>query len=288
MTDTPQIAKAVISPESIAVDDDWFEVQKINDRLFAISEPRHYEHTVIYLLIGMRRAILIDTGCGIGNLRHVVEQLTDHPVTVIHTHTHLDHLGSNHQFSEIMMFDHPRSRSISRVGAPQRDLFWELLNEEFVTLPWPHDFQREKAVLPPFKVSKWLKHGEIVEIDDIQLEILHTPGEAPDHICLLERNLRILFCGDILLNGAVWSHLDGGDVRELSQSYQLLMQQFSAFDYLMPCHNSTFLGKDLLPIALAGSKKILTGTVKPQTGTDPWGRQYKKYDFGQISILTKL
>ena len=29
------------------------------------------------------------------------------------------------------------------------------------------------------------------------------------------------------------------------------------------------------------------GDVRPETGIDPWGREYKKYDFGRISILTK-
>jgi hypothetical protein len=59
--------------QAIATKDDWFDVLKITDYLVAISEPRHFEHTVIYLLLGSERAILIDTGCGIGNLRRVVE-----------------------------------------------------------------------------------------------------------------------------------------------------------------------------------------------------------------------
>ena len=113
-------------PQCVTVDDDWFDVVKVADYLYAIMEPRHYEHTVLNLLVGEDRAILIDTGCGIGNPKAVVEQLTRLPVTVINTHTHLDHLGGNHQFRDIMMFDHPRSRSLSRDGAPQQTLFWEL------------------------------------------------------------------------------------------------------------------------------------------------------------------
>jgi glyoxylase-like metal-dependent hydrolase (beta-lactamase superfamily II) len=284
---TLEFPRTIPQPQRVAVDDDWFDVQKVTDCLFTISEPRHYEHTVINLIIGTDHAILIDTGCGIGNLRRVVEQLTSCPVTVINTHTHLDHLGSNHQFSEIMMFDHPRSRSISRDGAPQEALLWELLNEKVVTPPWPRGFQRENASLPPFTVSQWLKHGDTLEIGGIHLKVLHTPGEAPDHICLLEQDQRILFCGDILLDGAVWSHLDGGDVKELCQSYELLMQHHEEFDFLMPCHNTPCQEKDLLPLALSGAQDVLSGIARPQGGMDPWGRHYKKYDFGRISILTK-
>jgi glyoxylase-like metal-dependent hydrolase (beta-lactamase superfamily II) len=287
LPETPGPQKILPQPHRITIDDDWFEVQKIGDYLYAISEPRHYEHTVLNLLIGDKHAILIDTGCGIGNLRRAVELLTSHPVTVINTHTHLDHLGSNSQFSNIMMFDHPRSRGVSRDGVPQETLFWELLNEKVVTPPWPRGFERQKAALPPFEVSRWLKHGDVVEIGGIRLKVLHTPGEAADHICLLDQTHRILFCGDILLNGAVWSHLDGGDVRALRASYELLMRHYDEFDFLMPGHNAPCQSKDLLPIALAGAEDVLSGKVRSEDGIDPWGRQYKKYNFGPISILTK-
>ena len=274
-------------PHRITIDDDWLEVQKITDYLYAISEPRHYEHTVLNLLIGHQHVVLIDTGCGIGNLRRVVELLTSHPVTVINTHTHLDHLGSNSQFSNIVMFDHPRSREISRNGVPQEALFWELLNENVVTPPWPRGFRRENAALPPFQVSRWLQHGDVLEIGGMRLKVLHTPGEAPDHICLLDQTHRILFCGDILLDGAVWSHLDGGDVSALRASYELLMRHYHEFDFLMPSHNAPCQSKDLLPIALAGAEDVLSGKATPEEGIDPWGRRYRKYDFGRISILTK-
>jgi len=32
---------------------------------------------------------------------------------------------------------------------------------------------------------------------------------------------------------------------------------------------------------------VLSGAMQPQAGEDPWGRKYKKYDFGRISILTQ-
>lgn len=280
-------APSIPLPQSqcISIDDDWFEARKFGEHLYTGSEPRHYEHTVLNLLIGDRHALLIDTGCGVGNPRRVVELLTGHPVTVINTHAHLDHLGGNSQFGDIMMFDHPRSRRISRDGVPQETLFWELLNEKVVTPPWPRGFDRQKAALPPFEVSRWLKHLDVLEIGGIRLKVLHTPGEAPDHICLLDETHRILFCGDILLEGAVWSHLDGSDVVALIASYELLMRHYDEFDCLMPCHNRPCLSKDLLPVALAGH--VLSGNARPENGIDPWGRHYKKYDFGRIAILTK-
>jgi glyoxylase-like metal-dependent hydrolase (beta-lactamase superfamily II) len=67
------------------------------------------------------------------------------------------------------------------------------------------------------------------------LEVIHTPGEAPDHICLWDRADRLLFCGDILLHGPVWTHLQGGRLADLVKSYRKLMNYFSEFDRL--CNN---------------------------------------------------
>lgn len=265
--------------------DEWFQITKLTDFLFAISEPRHYEHTVVYLIIGKDQAILIDTGCGIGDLRSVVEHLTHFPVTVVNTHTHLDHLGSNRQFSDIMIFDHPCSHKLSTKGASREDVVWELLNEAVVSLP--SGFIYEEVSIPPFPVLRWLQNGDILDIGDVRLKVLHTPGEAVDHICLLDETHRILFSGDILLDGAVWSHLEGGNIHELSASYERLMRYYNEFDVIMPSHNAPCQGKDLLPFALAASREVISGKIEPTLGTDPWGRPFKKYDFERISILLK-
>jgi glyoxylase-like metal-dependent hydrolase (beta-lactamase superfamily II) len=101
----------------ISVSEDWFEVYEIASNLFAFCETRHYENTTVSLIIGPEKAALIDTGSGIGNLRKAIAEVTDKPVIVINTHTHLDHLGGNRQFDEIAMFDHPLSRRVAVEGA---------------------------------------------------------------------------------------------------------------------------------------------------------------------------
>ena len=53
----------------LAVTDDWFTVGKIDQTTYAISEYGHWEKVHSYLLIGVKSAVLIDTGLGIGNLK---------------------------------------------------------------------------------------------------------------------------------------------------------------------------------------------------------------------------
>ena len=52
---------------------DWFTVETIDKCTFAISEYKHWEETHCYLICGAEKAVLIDTGLGIGNIKLVVD-----------------------------------------------------------------------------------------------------------------------------------------------------------------------------------------------------------------------
>ncbi len=230
---------------------------------------------------------MIDTGCGIGDLRKVVQAVTDKPIVVINTHTHADHLGGNRQFDEVMMFDHPLSHRVAEEGVSAQTLQTDILAEGLVVKPWPAGFDPNSFVLPPFKVSRWLSAGDRIDLGDRELLVIPTPGEAADHICLLDKTDRLLFCGDILLHGPVWTHLEGGNLNDLRMSYQRLMGYLDDFDYLMPGHNEPWLGKELLTEALAGAEKVLAGQATYEEITDPWNRRLRQYSFGRFSIWTR-
>src|SRR5262245_66600905 len=72
----------------IPLSGDWFEAYEVAANLFVFYEPRHYEATVVNLLIGDEKAALIDTGCGIGNLSKAVAEVTDKALIDIKTPTH--------------------------------------------------------------------------------------------------------------------------------------------------------------------------------------------------------
>jgi glyoxylase-like metal-dependent hydrolase (beta-lactamase superfamily II) len=271
----------------ISIAEDWFKVYEITSSLFVLHEPRHYEATIVNLVIGEQKAALIDTGCGIGNLRKAVEAVTSQPVMVINTHTHLDHLGSNRQFDEIAMLDHPLSRRVAEHGVDHHIVQNDLFAENLVVKPLPEGFDPGNLALPPFQVKRWLMDGDRIDLGGRDLQVIHTPGEAQDHICLLDKANRILFCGDILLHGPVWTHLEGGSLKDLITSYRRLMEHFDAFDYLMPGHNEPWLDKDLLPETLAAAEKVIAGQVEPQEIIDPWNRPLWQYSFDRFSILTR-
>jgi glyoxylase-like metal-dependent hydrolase (beta-lactamase superfamily II) len=59
--------------------------------------------------------------------------------------------------------------------------------------------------------SKWavswspIDDGDVIEAGDTSLAVVHTPGHAPDHLCLWHADTRVLFCGDLAIEGGtVW------------------------------------------------------------------------------------
>lgn len=83
----------------------WFTVERIDADTFAISEEKHWEETHCYLLCGRERALLIDTGLGVANIRTVAEGLTFLPITVAATHAHWDHIGGHKYFAEFAVHE---------------------------------------------------------------------------------------------------------------------------------------------------------------------------------------
>jgi glyoxylase-like metal-dependent hydrolase (beta-lactamase superfamily II) len=266
--------------------DDWFEIDEISPTLFAIREPHHFEEPISSLVIGTERAALIDTGCGIGDLRAAAARLTGVPILVVNTHTHIDHLGGNPQFEHIAMFDHERSRGFSAHGVPAEQRQTEILAGHLMTRPMPRPADPADGSLPPFPVERWLSDGDRIDLGGRTLEVIVTPGEAPDHICLLDSRNRILFTGDILLDGDIWAQLEGASVPDLVASYRRLMARFDEFDHIMPSHNRPWIDRDYLPESLELAESVLSGQATFEIVVDPWDQQLRKYASGRVSLLT--
>ena len=87
--------------------------------VLAIYEPRHFEEVISYLILGDKKAVLLDTGLGIGDMKRLVCELTNLAVVVLNSHTHFDHLGDNHQFDTMYAMDTPFSRDHSKGIPPE-------------------------------------------------------------------------------------------------------------------------------------------------------------------------
>ena len=75
-------------------------VMEIAKNTYAINE---FGLSACYFLVGEERALLIDTACGLSDLKGIAASLTDKPYDVVLTHGHLDHVGGIGAFTDVYL-----------------------------------------------------------------------------------------------------------------------------------------------------------------------------------------
>lgn len=186
---------------------DWFTIDQIDKNTYIISEYRHWEETHSYLLNGEKYSLLIDTGLGIENIHEQVAKLTNKPVIAVATHIHWDHIGGHKYFPYFY--------------AHEDEINW--LNGEFpLTMEQIKDFVVKDCDLPEgFDVdnyeffqgtpTKVLKDKDIIDIGERKIQVLHTPGHSPGHMCFYEEDRGYLFTGDLVYIGTLFAYYPSTD-----------------------------------------------------------------------------
>ena len=141
----------------------------------------------IWLVEGREKALLVDTGLGVGDLRGEVEALTDKPVVVVNTHGHGDHSGGNYAFDRVYM--HPAALSDAEAALEMTEMFAS--PEELAAI---RRRMEERPAEPRF-----LREGDAVDLGGRRLEIYEIPGHTPGDIALYDREAGLLFSGDSMV-----------------------------------------------------------------------------------------
>ncbi len=183
-------------------DKDWYEVIKQKDDLYIIRErldeidPRFLTtYTNIYLILGIEKALLIDTGSGLFPLKPVVNKLIEtRELLVINTHSHFDHRGSNDEFETIYIHENEaKNASMPFDISILKDSPKEIVNR----------YATNNFVYQPPTNVKPLNDGDRFDLGDISVEVIHTPGHSIGSISLLTSNGE-LFTGDTAHYGTMY------------------------------------------------------------------------------------
>ncbi len=116
---------------------------------------------------------------------------------IINTHFHRDHSGTNHLFPDAKIYAHP----LDTPAMESAEIFCDYygLNEagnEYLKsgmLGWLN--------FEPSHISKHIEDGEIIDLGETKLEVIHTPGHTPGHCVLYDHERELLYSGDIDLTG---------------------------------------------------------------------------------------
>ena len=149
---------------------------KLDDQTWIINFMNGTEN--MYLLEGDKKALLIDTGYGVGNLRAYIEKLTDKPILVANTHYHPDHAAGNGEFEQVYMSKGAEldKASVENPGMVPFDI---------TELPHPN---YEKV---------YVGDGDTIELGNRTIEILDVkPAHCNSSLFFLDRSHRMFFCGD--------------------------------------------------------------------------------------------
>lgn len=180
--------------------DDWFTVEQLEADTFAISEPRHWEEPHSYLLLGAKRALLIDTGLGVADLAAVVRGLTKLPVVAALTHAHWDHIGGLNGFAEIAVHPAEADWLAGRFPLPLAAVKQNLLRRP---CGFPPEFDPARYALYSGGATWLLQDGDVLDLGGRRVTALHTPGHSPGHVCYWEAARGTLYAGDLLYAGCL-------------------------------------------------------------------------------------
>jgi glyoxylase-like metal-dependent hydrolase (beta-lactamase superfamily II) len=134
------------------------------------------------------KGALVDPG---GDLDTLIAAAAQEGVTlekILLTHGHIDHAGATAELAARL--------SIPIEGPQREDAFWiDQLPNQSRMFGFPH--------CAAFTPDRWLEDGDHVSVGKLTLDVLHTPGHTPGHVCFVHTPSRLALVGDVLFAGSI-------------------------------------------------------------------------------------
>jgi glyoxylase-like metal-dependent hydrolase (beta-lactamase superfamily II) len=256
-----------------------FPYKEIAQQTYEIGE---FDCASMFLLIGAEKAMLIDTGVGIGDLKGFISNLTDKPLMVCYSHNHVDHVGGAGAFE--YAYIHPKDMQDFATGGKIG------LSIEGRLGYIRHIAEREKGVYPynlMEDITEWgpcptlypLEDEQVINLGNRKVSVYACPGHTPGSITFLDENSRTLLMGDACNCNL---HLGGGprgthrftSIEKALFYLKRLQSLQSRYDRYFNGHYDfrplgSPLGEDVLPDAITACEQIVAGTAKAEIKPAP-------------------
>jgi len=179
-------------------------------------------------IIKDKLALIVDVGLG-RNLPFLIKAMekdgiTPQEITIIaNTHLHIDHTWGNEEFKS-------RSNAEIKITATQKDNYHLSVRQtsRFFGLE-PIEFKEDSLFESP------------IDLGNIKIEIISTPGHSPESICFYLPQIQSLICGDLVFDHNTGrSDLPGGDGEQLKKSIEKIAEL--DLELLLPGHMGIISG----------------------------------------------
>ncbi len=263
----------------VAASDDWFDVHAVEPGVFALVESRQQQEVISWLVVGTTRALLFDTGMGMRPLRPVVARLTTLPVTVLNSHTHLDHVGGNAEFSDVRAmptaFTRANMRGKTHAQVADEAAPAALCGNTAV------GFDTAAYHIRPWTSAGNLRPGDTFDLGGRTLEVIAAPGHTADAIALHDRAAGLLWTGDTFYAGPIWLFMPETDLDAYLATITKLAALAPSLRRVLPAHNTVSAAPSMLASVRDAMRAIRAGAL---AGTTPAPGQ-RLYSFDGFSVL---
>lgn len=179
----------------------WFSIEYCETNILRFREAHIDSYAVgdIWLVRGHDRDLVIDTGSGIVAPAPLINAVAGKPVIAVTLNSSYDHAGGWHSFEERAC--HPADAPNLDTFVSDQDDIGDYLNDDTLwSLPWK-DYRVEDYAMQPAKPTRLIDEGDLFDLGNRSLEVLHTPGRGKGGLTIWEEATGSLFPSDMLYDG---------------------------------------------------------------------------------------
>ncbi len=261
--------------------DAWFEVQHFPHGITMIREPHQSEDVKSYLVEGERDVAIIDTGTGAGDFPGLVASLSSKRPRVLQSHGHWDHAGHSHAYDEVLI--HPTEVEWLRGGFPAQRYIAAFspgqADVEFI----PAGFDPSGGMRGT-EATGTIEHGDLIDLGNRVLEVIHTPGHSAGGVTFLDRTGRALFVADVVYLAAMYLFFPDSDTEAFRVSLDRLIAVLDEVDLVFPSHGDAPMTPQDVRDIHAAFLQVCAGEVVAEEHS-LLGYDVDCYDFGRFSFL---
>lgn len=172
-----------------------------------------------------KEACVIDPGADAAKIMNYIRKNGLDLKFVINTHGHGDHIAANKDLG-VPIYIHSADKDC--LTDPKKNLSAGIFMVDIISP----------------KASRILEDGNVIELGNLKLKVIHTPGHTKGSISLALDN--VIFTGDTLFHGGVGrADLPGGDEDELLNSIRKKLLVFKDDTIIYPGHGgSSTIGEE--------------------------------------------